>query len=380
MKHAINYFLNRCALIVAQLTVRASQKDGVLLVRLDNLGDFILWLPALEGFRKLYQQEKLTLLVSTVTLDFADYVSKQGINVDELISIDRHTFAYNFFYKLKILRQCRRAGYRLAISPVFSRELIPDHIIAATGAVQRIGWKGDEANMAKALLNKTDVYYTKLVAHEGLQAEVERNNYFLQSLGGRLDDIIPHVSIPAVDEEEAERVIAELASGKFAVICPGADKTYRRWPAQRFAKVCDYLFEQGIKVIMCGSGKERELAKEVISFARQPIINLVGATPVIVLAAIIKRAALYVGNCSGPAHLSVAVGTPTVVIMGGGHFKRFFPYGDLSKNLIAYDPDMQCKNDNWVCVRRVRAGDPAPCIAGVTVENVIEKINGLLKK
>ena len=37
-----------------------------------------------------------------------------------------------------------------------------------------------------------------------------------------------------------------------------------------------------------------------------------------------------------PLHIAVAAGTPTVCLMGGGHFGRFFPYGDIDKNRIVY--------------------------------------------
>ena len=39
-----------------------------------------------------------------------------------------------------------------------------------------------------------------------------------------------------------------------------------------------------------------------------------------------RSASAVLSNDSGPAHLSIALGTPTVVVVGGGHFGSFVPY------------------------------------------------------
>ena len=39
-------------------------------------------------------------------------------------------------------------------------------------------------------------------------------------------------------------------------------------------------------------------------------------------------ASCVISNDTGPAHLSIALSVPTVVIIGGGHFGSFVPYPD----------------------------------------------------
>ena len=39
---------------------------------------------------------------------------------------------------------------------------------------------------------------------------------------------------------------------------------------------------------------------------------------------------------------------------------------------------MKCKNDNWDCAKIKGFDNPAPCIGGVKVDDVIREINSLL--
>ena len=51
--------------------------------------------------------------------------------------------------------------------------------------------------------------------------------------------------------------------------------------------------------------------------------DLTGRTKVPQLLDLLNHAALVVTNDTGPAHLSIGLDTPTVVIVGGGHFGCF---------------------------------------------------------
>ena len=58
------------------------------------------------------------------------------------------------------------------------------------------------------------------------------------------------------------------------------------------------------------------------------VTDLTGQTTLPELLTLMKHAALVISNDTGPAHLSIALGVPTIVIVGGGHFTSFVPYPD----------------------------------------------------
>jgi ADP-heptose:LPS heptosyltransferase len=57
------------------------------------------------------------------------------------------------------------------------------------------------------------------------------------------------------------------------------------------------------------------------------VIDLIGRVELPVVAAIVRRAALYVGNDSGLMHLAAASGAPTLGLFGPSDERRYAPWG-----------------------------------------------------
>ncbi|MBI3332943.1 MAG: glycosyltransferase family 9 protein [Candidatus Omnitrophica bacterium] len=93
---------------------------------------------------------------------------------------------------------------------------------------------------------------------------------------------------------------------------------FKQWPPQRFAEVADRLSERhGAAVLLIGDSKEVPLRREVARLAKSEPAPVVAQAPsLLLLAGILKRCELVVGNDSGPMHLAAAVGTKTVSIFG----------------------------------------------------------------
>ena len=104
------------------------------------------------------------------------------------------------------------------------------------------------------------------------------------------------------------------------------------------------------------------------------LINLVGKTDLLILAAVYEKSLMYVGNDSGLVHIAMAVGIPTVCIIGGGHLGRFYPYGDEKMHIPVYYK-MPCFGCNWKCIYpEIR------CINNINVDNVIKNIDRIFEK
>ena len=63
------------------------------------------------------------------------------------------------------------------------------------------------------------------------------------------------------------------------------------------------------------------------------------------LAYIVSKAAVFVGNDSGPLHLAVAVDTAAIVMFGPSKFRRTGPYGN--KNVV-----LQTSCERKECMQR----------------------------
>ena len=126
------------------------------------------------------------------------------------------------------------------------------------------------------------------------------------------------------DVETAQRLAEEfdLDSGALRVVIapgggvnPGAVDVTKRWPAERFAAVADWLVEEcGARVCLVGTASDSPSIAAMLRAMSQPAVNLGGHTTFGQLGALIAGSDLFVGNDSASAQLALGVGTPSVTI------------------------------------------------------------------
>lgn len=118
---------------------------------------------------------------------------------------------------------------------------------------------------------------------------------------------------------------ADEGGRPLAVLHPGATDRRRRWPAERFAAVGDAVAGTGARVVVTGTGPERDTVAEVVDRMRAPAEPLVDALDLGGLAGLLSLAAVVVSNDTGPRHLAEAVGTPTVAVYWCGNLVNAGP-------------------------------------------------------
>lgn len=122
------------------------------------------------------------------------------------------------------------------------------------------------------------------------------------------------LAITERDREEADRILPQQPGKPLVVIQPAASDRRRCWPAARFAAVADALANQGALIAVNGTLQEAAVVSEVIAHMRAPAIGLGGKLSVSGLCGLLERSALLVSNDTGPLHLALAIGTPSVGI------------------------------------------------------------------
>ena len=172
---------------------RNSQKSSLLLVRLDNIGDFVIWLDSAREISRQYPNYRIILAGNSTWSELA----KEFDYWDEVWSIDTHKLINNFMYRCSIMRKVHQEGFEISIEPTFSRSfLYGDSIIRVSSAKQRIGSYGDLSNISdhdRRISNR--YWYTKLIpASVDPLMEFERNTEFLNGLCKFFTDVavIPH--------------------------------------------------------------------------------------------------------------------------------------------------------------------------------------------
>lgn len=134
-------------------------------------------------------------------------------------------------------------------------------------------------------------------------------------------------------EPQAAMFAAEVLGDKPALVinpCSSARaNNYRNWRAERYAAVAEHAAEQlGLQVVLTGgpAAAEREMAAEIQSHTKLPLIDLAGQTSIPQMLAVLARARAIVAPDTGPAHMGTAVGTPVVGLYVTSNPDRTGPY------------------------------------------------------
>lgn len=355
-----------------------SDPSLVLLVRVDAIGDYVLWLRVAGEFRCEFPLGSHRLILVANHL-WAPLAEAAGL-FDEVIPVDCARFCRDRRYRRERALRVRAIGAGRAIQPTYSREMpVGDSLIRMSGAATRVGYRGDATNTPSLLKRWTDRWYTTLVVSPpGIVSELERNRHFAEvlrkrrvALGSGRTLLLP-----------SKRPIR--GQGKpYAVVVPGGSWDSKLWPIARFEEIVRRIVAaMNWNVVVVGSAGEEKLGMRLATVC-EGIVNLVGRTSILELIGLIDDAELVLSNDTGAAHIAAALETPAVVILGGGHFGRFFPYPDeigaAGKPRLACR-DMACFGCGWNCIFSKRKEDPVKCISDVSVEEVWSSVRDVLYK
>ncbi|MBF4996215.1 glycosyltransferase family 9 protein [Nocardia sp. BSTN01] len=134
----------------------------------------------------------------------------------------------------------------------------------------------------------------------------------------------PRVELTPQDVAAADAVLGTV-TGPLVVVHPGANDSRRRWPAAAFAEIATHCLDRGATVLIIGGPSDHALVTDLRSRipaagdARADRLRTLVGSDMSTLCGVLARAAVLVGNDSGPRHLARAVGTPTVGVFWIGN-------------------------------------------------------------
>lgn len=365
--------------------------NTILIIRIDAIGDSIIWLDQAKEYRKAHPDHKLVLLHNKAWTDIAERLPY----FDECIPFDR-TKVCNIEYYKTLISTLNKYTYERVYSPVFSRDFITvDWIVHNVNANEKIGYEGDYQNNYGALANNlyyqrhsnkydlkaiADSWYTKLVPNDkSCIMELQRNAHFVrQTLNHEFKSNLPTIPFDLLKSDLIPAI-------KYAVLVLGAGVAQRMWAIPNFVHIVQNLPYSYI--VLCGSENEQYLSESFTNEYKgdKTIINLTGRTNLIELTSIISNASIVITNETSSSHIAVATRTPSVCLLGGGHYGRFHPYQveNISEKdkkflpVIVTAHDKSCFSCNWRCKYPLQ-NDHWKCIDDIKVEDVADAIQNVL--
>ncbi len=149
----IRFFLYGIINKIAYNKQSISEKS-ILLIRLDAIGDYILFRNFIEIIKKneKYKDYKITLLGNEVWKEIAQKLDSEFI--DDFIWLNRRKFNKNLIYRYRKLKEIIKKGYEIVVNPTYSREFYySDIIVKVLTAKEKIGSEGSLLAVALGITN-----------------------------------------------------------------------------------------------------------------------------------------------------------------------------------------------------------------------------------
>jgi heptosyltransferase-2 len=142
----------------------------------------------------------------------------------------------------------------------------------------------------------------------------------------------PTFVVPAAAQHEADTLLASLPAPTGLLIAlhagVGGYAPLKQWPVERFVTVARQLIaERGATILIAGGPDMTLLGASLARQIGDKAVDLTGRTSLPVLAGLLRRCQLMVGNESGVAHLAAAVGCRTLALFGPTNADAWAPYG-----------------------------------------------------
>lgn len=332
--------------------------NNILIVKLSAIGDVVHALPVAHALKKCYPKARITWVVEKPAYDLLT----NNPDIDEIILFDKPKFK-SFLGFLQYapafisLLRAKKFDLALDLQGLFKSGMIG----LLSGAPERLVYENTREGSDK--LSK------RVVGQFAAGHVVERYLDVVRYLGCQVDKPVFTINI-TVEEAAKTQSIANHAGLKpgvsYIVLAPGANWPNKIWPTERYAALCDRIYDADLVPVVVGGPSDEFWFAEICANAHIPPVSLVGKTSLKQLAYVIQRARAFVSGDTGPMHLSVALGTPTVALMGPTDIIRNGPYGAGHKAIVVQRSCAGC----W----RRQCPDQLDCLAEISADEVFDAL------
>ncbi len=348
---------------------------GIIILRLDALGDLFLWLSSANEIRKKYRGQHITLVCKEEYLEFLTSLNLFNI----LIPINLNKFFKNPIYHFHTINRISKQSYDLLLSPMYSRAIKCDLLAKLIFAKEKIGCFGDNSSIRKFTKVITNNWYSELVSSNSSPNtihEIFSNFHFLNHIGIQ--------ELPNIFSLRSKYNSKFNFSTKYFVLFPGSSNKFRNWDIGKFSDSVEFIYKKySFLPVICGGVSEIDISKKLIELNKSiKYISLVNSTSILDLVDIIAKAELVITNETAATHIAASVNTLCFTVLGGGHFGRFAPYPktlNQNQNRVIFNK-LECFNCNWYCSIIKKNELTYPCINKISSSNLISQIDKELNK
>ena len=314
-------------------------------------------LPVLAALRSAYPDAHIAWLVNRT---FAPLLAGNPL-LNEVIEFDRRRYGrmwWNLRANLAFWRFVAEIRSRRFDLVIDLQGLIRSGLLAwFSGARRRVG-------LATAREGAWVFYNQRVRPDADVEHAVDKNLALVRAIGVKAET--PEFPLGLQDQERsaARRILAKSAGREiehFTAVMPGARWDSKRWSTEKLAALIDRMHEAGLPhCVLLGGPDDHELAAEIVSRCRTPVVDLIGQTSLRELTALIDLADQVVCHDSGPMHIAAALGKPTVAVFGPTNPRRTGPYSPAAR-VVTHEIDCapcyrrECPLGHHDCMQKLAA-------------------------
>lgn len=315
LKKPLLRILYLLGMLCRNLFKKQFQKEKVkqiLVFQLGGIGDVLRIFPAIIAIRNNFPQATISILTEFGDELFDLFPYPRVIS--KKYCYDPRGKHKSILNKFRFFRSLNRMNFDLIYNPNRGNVIIEASIMTfIIGAPYRLGFEKNGAGFLNTM--RTEFNYDQYI--------VEQNLKLLEKIGVTIEEQDIHIHIPERDKAFLNAFLRKYAiptENFFVTVHPGAkhDGQYRMWPMEKYSRLIKEIISlYKATVILIGSKTEIPIASEISSKVQSPrFINTVGQTTIPQMAALISNSNLFIGNDSGPLHISIALKIPSIGIFG----------------------------------------------------------------
>ena len=281
--------------------------------------------PLIRGLNEIFPEAE----ISVITTPASAILFKYNPYVRNLYTFDKKQLVKKWFNFFKLVRLLRRERFELAVSAHLS--LTTSLLLILGGIPVRVGFARQRGLTDPVQLPESGMHMTRRYLH-------------LLSLFG-YHSLNPQTELfwSEKEDEKAGQFLSSLIESPSPKIgiAPGSVWATKRWPADYFIQLLQFLGDKEYQFVFLGGPEDRNLCERIITQSGQKALNGAGALNLLESAAVIQKLDLMISNDSAPLHMANAVQTPVFAIFGPT-VERFgcFPIGPKDR---VFEVDLYCR-------------------------------------
>jgi len=344
---------------MSEISVKTPPSDSsILIILMGSLGDVARGLCLVSHIKKNLPESRITWLVEPKWVELV----KLHPRIDKVLVFNRPKGALAVWDLYKVLGQ---EHFDIALD--LQRHFKSGFFSWLSGAKRKVGFNRRNAKEVNWLFNNERIEY--------FSDELPKLRHYLKFTEylGLPEPKSLDFGLASLDLRRNAPDIISGGKGPIVAVVIGSSWESKDWFFEGYYGLLkDLLYSEKMQVVLLGDGSQVTSALQLVKKLRDPgLINLVGKTSLLELAAVLKSVTVAVGPDSGPSHVATAVGTPYVSLFGPTSPRRTAPHG--SENLV-----VQASVDCAPCYKKQCPGLDRICMRKISVEKVKEKLSEAL--